>query len=224
MSSTQRDERFFASTRGQVVTLLRRGPRTVDELAVALGLTDNAVRSHLAALERDGIVKQGGVRRGGGKPSFTYELALEAERLFPKAYGVLLHQLLGVLAERIPADVLDEALREVGHRVAAGQATPSGDLRRRVERAIELLGDMGGLADAEESDGGFVIQGCSCPLAAAVEGNPDACLLAETLLADVIGAPVRQVCDQGPPPRCRFEVTAFGSRSAPSGANGAGEG
>jgi hypothetical protein len=53
-----------------------------------------------------------------------------------------------------------------------------------------------------------VIQGCSCPLAAAVDGTPGAGLLAETLLSDVVGVPVRQVCDQGPPPRCRFEIPA----------------
>jgi hypothetical protein len=35
------DEKFFESTRGQVVTLLRRSDRTVEELARALGLTDN---------------------------------------------------------------------------------------------------------------------------------------------------------------------------------------
>src|SRR5687767_14188559 len=113
MAMTRWDERFFASTRGQAVALLRRGRRTVDELAVALDLTDNAVRAQLAALERDGLVRQGWMRRGAGKPSFTYELTVEAERLFPKAYGVLLHQLLGLLAERLPRDDLEEALREV---------------------------------------------------------------------------------------------------------------
>ena len=203
-----RDERFFASTRGQVVTLLRRGSRTVDELAGSLGLTDNAVRSHLAGLERDGLVTQGALRRGGGKPSFTYELTSEAERLFPKAYGALLQEFLQVLAERLPPDTLTDALREVGHRLAASQGVSSGDLRGRVERALTVLDGLGGLADVEDSEHGFVIQGCSCPLAAAVEGNPNACLLAETLLSDVIGVPVQQTCDQGPPPRCRFEVPA----------------
>ena len=52
-----RDERFFASTRGRVTTLLRQGDRTVEELAQALGLTDNAVRAHLVTLERDGLVR-----------------------------------------------------------------------------------------------------------------------------------------------------------------------
>jgi predicted ArsR family transcriptional regulator len=50
-----------------MVTLLRRSGRTVEELARALGLTDNGIRAHLAALERDGIVRQrGSVRRGSG--------------------------------------------------------------------------------------------------------------------------------------------------------------
>ena len=40
-------------------------------MAAALGLTDNAVRAHLTALERDGVVNAGGVRRAGtaGKPA-----------------------------------------------------------------------------------------------------------------------------------------------------------
>ena len=204
MSSTW-NQRFFASTRGQVVLLLRQGLGTVEELARALDLTDNAVRAHLTALERDGLVVQSGLRRGGGKPAFTYALTPEAERLFPKAYGTVLNLMLDVLAERLPAETIDEALREVGRRLAAGQAAPSGDLRHRVSHAIELLDELGGLAEIEERDGGFVILGCSCPIAAAVDGHPEACLLAEALLAEVIGAPVRQTCAPEIP-RCQFEV------------------
>jgi len=150
---------------------------------------------------------QSGLRRGVGKPAYAYELTPAAERLFPKAYGALLHGLLGVLAERLPPAALEDVLREVGHRLARGHPPPTGDLPRRVERAVALLGELGGLADWEEAADGFVIQGRSCPLTAAVEGHPEVCLLAEALLADVIGAPVRQTCDPSVP-RCRFEVLA----------------
>jgi predicted ArsR family transcriptional regulator len=199
-----------------VVALLRRGIATVEELARALGLTDNAVRSHLAALERDGMVTQTGVRRGTGKPAYTYALTPDAERLFPKAYGALLGLMLDVLAERLPPETLDDLLREMGHRLAGGQAPSTGDLRTRVDGAVALLGELGGLAEVEEQEGGYVILGCSCPLAAAVKGHPETCLLAEALLADVIGTPVRQTCDtQGL--RCRFEVgTAVAIPGGPS--------
>src|SRR5947208_14431915 len=112
------DERFWSSTRGRIILLFRRGSRTVNELAEALGRTDNAVRSHLTALERDGLVRQSGSRPGTRKPNITYDLTPEAEQLFPKAYGPILLHLLSVLKERIGPKKLDGIVREVGHRLA----------------------------------------------------------------------------------------------------------
>src|SRR5207253_7380278 len=57
------NQRFLDTTRGRVAALLRCEGRTVEELAQALDLTDNAVRAHLAILERDDLVRQAGVRR-----------------------------------------------------------------------------------------------------------------------------------------------------------------
>jgi predicted ArsR family transcriptional regulator len=203
-----RDERFFASTRGRVTTLLRHGERTVEELAQALGLTDNAVRAHLATLERDGLVRPAGLRRGTSKPAYAYALTPAAERLFPKAYGTLLRMLLDVLSERLPPSAVDDAVREVGHRVAAGQTVPNGELQHRIDQALAVLGELGGLAEAEEQEDGFIIRGASCPLAAAVPGHPEICHLAETLLSDLIGVPVAECCQRGDQPRCCFAVPA----------------
>jgi len=60
--------RFFDSTRGRVLILLREGSRTVNELAEKLDLTDNAVRAHLTSLERDVLVQLLGTRPGSRKP------------------------------------------------------------------------------------------------------------------------------------------------------------
>jgi predicted ArsR family transcriptional regulator len=198
-------QRFFASTRGHVVALLRQGQATVEDLARELDLTDNAVRAHLAALERDGLVTQRGLRRGTGKPAYLYALTPEAESLFPKAYGTLLQLVLDVLAERMSQEERSDLMREVGHRLAAEQPTLEGDLAEQAAGAVELLGALGGSASLEEEDGALVIVGRSCPLAAAVAGHPETCLLAEALLADAIGAPVRQRCEPEIP-RCRFEI------------------
>jgi predicted ArsR family transcriptional regulator len=208
MATGERDERFFATTRGQVVALLRQGERTVEELARTLGLTDNAVRAHLTTLERDGLVRQASLRRGTSRPAYAYALTPAAERLFPKAYGPLLRLLLDVLAERLPPSVLDESLRNVGHRVAATHMGPNGDLRQRVDRAVAVLGELGGLATVEEMESGLLIRGASCPLAAALPGHPEVCHLAETLLSDVIGVPVTECCERGDQPRCCFAVPA----------------
>jgi predicted ArsR family transcriptional regulator len=206
MVATRWDKRFYASTRGQVVSLLRRGRRTVDELAGALGLTDNAVRAHLASLERDGLVKQEGVRRGAGKPAYAYALTPDAERLFPKAYGPVLRQILDVLVERVPADQLEDALREAGRRIAAGHPARNGDRRARIAQAAALLEDLGGLVEVEEGEDSTTIRGYDCPLAAAVPSHPEVCRLAEAMLEAVVGAPVTECCERGASPHCRFVV------------------
>jgi predicted ArsR family transcriptional regulator len=203
------DQKFFESTRGKVVTLLRRGGRTVEELAQALGLTDNGVRVHLATLERDGIVQQRGSKRhgsGGGKPAYTYELTPQAEELFPKAYKPVLDQLLDVLAVQLGPQKPEALLRSVGRRIAEAQTVPPDGVRGRLEAAVGVLNELGGLAELEERDGSFVIRGYSCPLAGIAPDHPEVCLMAETLLTELAGVPVYEHCDRSERPRCCFEI------------------
>jgi predicted ArsR family transcriptional regulator len=214
------DERFFASTRGQIVTLLRRGAGTVDELARALGLSDNGVRAHLSVLERDGLVRQRGVLHGGsGKPAYIYVLTERAEDLFPKPYDTVMCLLLDVLAERMSDGEQEGVLREVGHRLARNMPPTVDAPHPQLEAAVEALIELGGLAELEEQDGTVAIRGRSCPLARVVAGHPGACVLAAALVTDIAGAPFAARCERGKPPRCRFEQVGqhdvAGSGTAP---------
>lgn len=204
--SEQWRQRLLASTRGRVLSLLRFGPRTVNDLAVALELTDNAVRLHLSSLERDGLVVQEGARRSGGKPALIYRLSDQAESLFPKAYEAVLTEVLAyVRAEQ--GDVgLEAFVRAVGRRAGERARAGAPTLRSRVDAAVALLGELGGLAEVEEGAEAIMICGFSCPLAAVVGTNPEACALAEELVAGVVDAEVTECCDRSHPPRCCFRV------------------
>ena len=205
MEAGKLDKRFFESTRGQIVSILRGSPGTVDELAKKLNLTDNAVRAHLLTLERDGLVRQGGLRRGPRKPHFTYELTNEADALFPKAYDALLNQLIAVLKTRLNPSEIEEVLREVGRAVAA-DAPAAPDLESRVQIALKVMESIGGAAEVEQSDDNLMIVATGCPLAAAVAVHPEVCRLAETLVAEIVKVPVAEKCDREGRPRCRFEI------------------
>jgi predicted ArsR family transcriptional regulator len=209
--ATRWDKRFFASTRGRIVALLRATSRTVDELADALGLTDNAVRAHLATLERDGLVEPTGRRRGVSKPAVAYDLTAQAEQLFPKAYEPVLRELVAVVGERLGPGAAESLLRETGRRLAAGHRV-DGPLRVRLENAVAVFGELGGTAAVEEQDGRLFLRGRSCPLAGTVAGHSEVCRLGETLIAELIGTPVRTCCEVGDRPRCCFEV--LGSEDA----------
>ncbi len=197
------------------MTLLRRSGRTVEDLARALGLTDNGVRAHLAALERDGIVWQRGVvRRGSGKPAYVYGLTPQAEELFPKAYGPVLRELLDVLAERVGPEETEVLLRAVGSRLADGRGVPAGGVRARLEAGVALLNDLGGLAELEEHGENVLIRGYSCPLTAVVPGHPGVCRMAESLLTELTGVPIHEHCDRDENPRCCFEAALAGEEAA----------
>ena len=200
-------KRFLASTRGKVVQLLRRGSASVNELAEALDLTDNAIRSHLHTLERDGLVAPSGKRPGVRKPETLYALTADADQLFPQAYHLLLNTLLEAVKKRMSSEDTERLLREVGRDLGASQGAFPADatLRERVDRAADVLKEFGGLADVREN-GDIMIEGYNCPLSAAVEHHPDVCKLAESLLAEVIQAPVHEMCDRGGPPRCAFRI------------------
>src|SRR5437660_5934704 len=114
MQRTGWNKRLLTSTRGRILALLRIEHRTVNELAAALNLTDNAVRAHLMSLGRDGLIQQHGVRRGKRKPHATYGLSAEAEQIFPKAYGPLLNHLLAAISHRLAPRALRATMYEVG--------------------------------------------------------------------------------------------------------------
>jgi predicted ArsR family transcriptional regulator len=208
MPVTRWDERFFETTKGRILALLRRGSRTIDELASALGVTDNAIRLHISALERDGVVQQRGVRPTGGKPAYSYEVAPEAERLFTKAYIPVLTQLVGVLEERFSPSELQALLREVGRRIAAARGASPGTVRAKAEVAATVLTELGGIVDVEEQDGRITLRGFSCPLADAVRAHPATCQAVESLVAELTGGAVQERCDRAGRPRCCFELAS----------------
>jgi predicted ArsR family transcriptional regulator len=180
----------------------------VEELARGLGLTDNAIRAHLATLERDGLVRQAGTRRGpgAGKPAVIYELAPEAETRLSQAYAPVLTALLEELTGRLAPAHVEALLLAAGRRLGSGAGRRTGTVEERVGKAVALLNDLGGDASMEEDAGGLRIRGCGCPLSAAVAGRPETCRAVEGLLSEVIGVPVVQCCEHGPRPRCCFTI------------------
>jgi predicted ArsR family transcriptional regulator len=199
-------ERFAGETRAQLLGLLRRSRQTITALADSLGLTDNAVRTHVAALERDGMVKQVSTQRDtGGKPARVYALTNEGEELFPKAYALVLGQLVDEIARVEGWDRAAGLLRAVGRRVGSGAAAPS-DLQGRVAVAAAALRGLGGDVEIQRTERGYELQGYGCPLSAVTAEHPQVCALAQALVEEITGQPVIECCDQSERPRCRFRI------------------
>jgi predicted ArsR family transcriptional regulator len=203
---TQLDNKFFESTRGKIVTHLRPGPKTVNELVVTLGLTDNAVRANLLTLERDGLVRQSGLVKGFRKPHFAYSLTAEARLLFPKAYDSLLNGVVAELKNRLSPAAIVEMLRTVGRRFGV-RSQKAETLEERIETGLAALEELGGAATVERQPQKIVIRGEACPFADVVAEHPEVCQLAEAMVEEIVGEPVKEVCDRNGAPKCCFEIT-----------------
>lgn len=219
MSPVSQPNAVEGDSRNRLVVHLRRGLRTVGDLARAVGLTPNAVRQHLAVLERDGIVVRRPSQRATGalprgKPATRYEIAPDAVVSFSRAYAPVLTALLTALPSHLAEPELGRLLRDTGERLAAdAPPPPRSDLRQRAVAGVAILESLGGLAELTEEGDAFVITGCSCPLAQSVAARPELCSAIEILLSTATGAQVAQHCDRTDGARCRFVLTAPASET-----------
>ena len=196
----------LAGTRGLIIDLIRRAPSSATQIAERLELTYNAVRAHLSALERDGLIRSAGLRRGETRPAMVYELAPGVDDALSRAYMPFASQLVRVLADRLAERELAETMREVGRRLAGELPPTRGPLMQRVEAASAVLQELGAPNEVERTTDTVRIRGFGCLLAAAVHGEPHVCRAMESLLQELLGTPVRECCERADRPRCCFEI------------------
>jgi predicted ArsR family transcriptional regulator len=199
-------DNLIGETQANLLRMLRRSQQTITGLAASLGLTDNAVRTHIAALGRDGLVSQVGTQRDtGGKPARIYALTGQGEELFPKAYSLVLSGLVEEIARTDGWERAIELLRAVGKGTASSTKLPA-DLDGRVATAATVLRSIGGDVEVLRTETGWRLQGYGCPLSAVTAKHPEVCALARALVEEVTGRSVAECCERGVRPRCAFQV------------------
>ena len=198
--------RLSGHTAARIVELLRHGPKTVDDLALALDLTRTAVRGQITLLMTRGLVEPAGLRKGSSKPARLFGVTREAVEGLSRAYIPVLIQVLKQLVHQMSSNQFADLLVEVGRGLGA-QHHLRGTLRERVNGANQILHTLGGLTTVAEEGDRFVITGQGCPLSAATTEIPEACAIITGLLEEVIGQPVESCCDRYDQKRCCFQVS-----------------
>jgi predicted ArsR family transcriptional regulator len=69
-----------------------------------------------------------------------------------------------------------------------------------------VLGELGGLAEAEHQDGRVFLRCFACPLVLVVAGHPEVCKMVETVLTETLGVPVGEHGQRERVPQCLFEI------------------
>jgi predicted ArsR family transcriptional regulator len=107
-------------TQRRLLEALQKNPEglSVDRLTLDLGITANAVRQHLTALERDRLVIHEVAPLARGRPQFLYQLSELGQEAFPRRYRELAEAVLSELGEHLGNTALVQAMRRIGERAA----------------------------------------------------------------------------------------------------------
>jgi predicted ArsR family transcriptional regulator len=206
------------STKEQILTFLKRtGSGTVDELARGFGLARMTVRQHLAALERDGLVRSREERRRSGRPHLLFTLSESGQERFPRRYDRLadlaLQEVAFLEADEIaglgPEEKKKLLLRKMADRVhqqheAKVRNKPLAD---RVAMVAEILREEGGFAEWSSDGGNYEIVDYNCVYRRVADSHQDVCDWHVRLLGKLLDRPVKcaEMMSRGAD-SCRFVV------------------
>jgi predicted ArsR family transcriptional regulator len=206
------DARFLQTTRGKIVTALRRRhSASAVDLAGEFGLSSNAFRQQLLTLERDGYVAERAVRRGPTKPTLEYSLTPGAEDLFPQHYDRMLNAVLRGVKESLGPEALDSVIAGIGQRAALkyGERISAPDAKGRAVELAGILRENGVEADVIDLGDRVELREHNCPYGKTVSEHPEVCSIIHTVLREAVSAEstqVESIATGGD--ACRFEIKA----------------
>ena len=188
----------LTTAKRRLLELLKRlGPATASVLAKELGLTVVAVRQHLQALEKIGlVVQQKQPPSGRGRPSLLWSLTALAAEIFPDRHAELTVGLIDAAREAFGADGLKKMIEvrareqtESYSRLVPGEEAP---LRQRLETLATQRSAEGYMAEAiEQTDGSLLLVEHHCPICEAARSCTGLCSAELDVFRRTLGAKVR---------------------------------
>lgn len=175
----------------------RRGAGTVPEIARALEINVETVRSHLRRLRTRGLIERTGSRsRGVGRPEVVYVLTDEADRLFPDRAGRLLADLVDFLRREGETETLTTFFAEQGDaRTSRAMRELAGlEGEARVRRLAELLTEEGFMAGVDKTaEGELQLRLSHCPIRNLVDVTTAPCRAELSSVARALEARLKRV-------------------------------
>jgi predicted ArsR family transcriptional regulator len=179
-------------TRRAITKLLKtEGPLDSAKLAERVGLTAMAVRQHLYALQREGLVSAEERPVPIGRPAKFWRLTRDADRLFPEAYAELSVALIDSVKDAFGDEGLERVLtsRCARQRMDYGKRIrPNDSLKRKLQELAKVRTEEGYMAEVKaEGQGSYLLIENHCPICAAANACQGFCATELDLFRSVLG-------------------------------------
>ena len=197
-------------TQQQLLRALQREPEGlgVEALAQQLDVTVTAVRQHLLALGRDGLVEQVASAPSGGRPAHVYALSERARESFPRQYSWFSETLLTELRSRLGHAGLEKTLKALGERAAGAGPDSKASLPERTQALVGKMTELGYDAFvAQERKKETEISARNCVFHQLAREHPEVCAFDLGLIGAASGAAVtHEECIVRGGKQCRFKL------------------
>jgi predicted ArsR family transcriptional regulator len=190
--------------------LTQKQGMTIDQLALALGISRTAVNQHVAVLMRGGYIESHPLPSTGGRPGRGYVLSQRGLDAFPKQYALFAGMLLKTLLDRYGETEARGLLTQLGADLAQQLAprVQSPELSQRVAEIAKLMHEIGYEADAPADAATPTIEAQNCIYHHLAKAHRSVCELDVVLLERLSGAQVAHTaCMADGQPSCRFAFT-----------------
>lgn len=130
----------------QILKLLleNKAGLSIDEVAIALSISRNAVQQHFAVLERDGYIQAGVLNKTAGRPVRSFVLTKAGINSFPKQYAWFSELILADMKNEMGSEVFQRYLHKLGSNLSQS-LLPQFEGKQTGERIEALLKVMDGL-------------------------------------------------------------------------------
>ena len=184
----------FKGLRSDLLVALRMDqPLTAGELGARFGLTANALRRHLKALEDGGVVRFRREARGVGGPVYEYSLTEQGEQLFPRSYANPLADALEIVRTEQGTEGVVRIFRRRWQALAeaAEPVLASLPLVDRARALVEMLSANGYMAEVESaSPNDALIREHNCAVREIALRFPEVCTAEAAFIEEFLGTAV----------------------------------
>lgn len=180
----------ISGTRGEILNIIKRqGQATIPELAKKLGIAPNAVRGHMAILEKVDLVTFQWEKQKRGRTIKIYKLSERAEGKFPKRYDHLIEELIIELAAQDGPEKLQKLVRSMARRWAGGLEEQLEGLppEKALHKIVKHL-DLGGMiASLKNEEGYYSLSVFNCVYRQTAMRHREICTIIPTLIHELTG-------------------------------------
>ncbi|MHA2247866.1 MAG: helix-turn-helix transcriptional regulator [Candidatus Hodarchaeales archaeon] len=187
--------------------------KTINEIAAAVDLSNNAVRKYLFELEKSDYVVKQTEKRNVGRPVIMYSLHKNALNVFPKVYAEfavsLINELINELGASRTQKILSDVGKTLGKEIKINYSSEVGQssLEQRIITLVKVFEEYGKYPTVLEDEEYYFVRNSNCLLFGIVKEHSIVCEVDQNIVEILLGSKAeKQECLKNDEPFCQYRI------------------